>query len=74
MPGSAPYVDQTAVLEIRLEVIDPDSRRLRWNGDPMASERTTTALLECVDALRDAARGAGLDLVRTSYGVTADAR
>lgn len=74
MGEGAMYVDQTAVLEVRLEVVDPHSRRLRWNGDPMASAETTQTLLECVDALRDAARNAGLELVRTGYGVTADAR
>lgn len=64
------YANQTAVLEIRLEVRDVYSRRLRWNGQPMASDPVREVLLDAVAVLEGKVKSHGIDIVRTSYGVT----
>lgn len=59
---------RTAVLELRVVVLDQGTPRRRWNGDPLPSKEVDAALLEAVDGLQTVLRSQGI-LARTSYGV-----
>lgn len=64
-------VDQLAVFEVQMTVIDHPTDRRRWNGGPMASEDATEALDAAVKAFREAIVDSGFEVVRTGYGVIA---
>jgi hypothetical protein len=62
---------RVAHFDVRLSAIDKPTNRLRWNGEPMASDEASKALSAGVDAFQEALRRHGFEILRTGYGVTA---